>query len=323
MQGLVTVFGGSGFVGVQVVRALAKAGWRVRVAVRRPGIAYRMRMLGDVGQIELVQANVRNAASVTRALAGAEACVNAVGQAFESGRQRFLAVHHMGAKTVAEAAARAGITRYVHISGIGADEAAESRYARARGLGETATREAVPSAVILRPSVVFGPEDHFFNTLASIASLAPAIPLFGGGNARFAPVYVADVAAAVARALADPSAAGRTYELGGPATYSFRELEELVLREIGRDKPLIPVPFAIAGLIGAAFDVLTGIVPIAPLITSDQVTLLKSDNLPAPGAPGLADLGITPTALETVVGTYLYRYRRGGQFAELTAAAQR
>ena len=323
MQGLVTVFGGSGFVGVQVVRALAKAGWRVRVAVRRPGVAYRMRMLGDVGQIELVQANVRNAASVARALAGAEACVNAVGQAFESGRQRFLAVHHMGAKTVAEAAAAAGITKYVHLSGIGADEAAESRYARSRGLGESATREAMPSAVILRPSVIFGPEDHFFNSLAEIASLAPAILLFGGGYVRFAPVYVADVAAAAAKALADPAAAGRTYELGGPATYTFRELEEIVLAQIGRDKPLIPLPFAVAGLIGTAFDILTGIVPIAPLITADQVLLLKSDNVPAPGAPGLADLGITPTALESVVGTYLYRYRRGGQFAELTAAAQR
>ena len=323
MKGLVTVFGGSGFVGVQVVRALAKAGWRIRVAARRPGLAYRLRMLGDVGQIELMQANVRNAASVGRALDGAEACVNAVGQAFESGRQRFLSVHHMGAKAIAEAAAARGIGNYVHLSGIGADEQSASRYARARGLGETATREAVPSAAILRPSVIFGPEDHFFNSLAQVAQLSPMIPLFGGGHTRFAPVYVADVAAAVAAALHDPATAGQTFELGGPGTYSFKELEELVLREIGRSKPLIPVPFELAGLLGAAFDIVAGIVPITPLITADQVTLLRSDNLPTPGMPGLRELGVTPTALEGVVATYLYRYRRGGQFAELTAAAQR
>jgi uncharacterized protein YbjT (DUF2867 family) len=321
MKGLVTVFGGSGFVGGQIVRVLARAGWRIRVAVRRPGLAYRMRMLGDVGQIELMQANVRNRPSVERALDGAEASVNVVGQAFERGRQRFLAVHHMGAQNIAEAAAARGITRFVHISGIGADEHAASRYARARALGEQATRQALPTAVIVRPSVIFGPGDDFLNRLAGLAAMTPVVPLFGGGATRLAPVYVADVAAAVGAVLADPASAGRTYELGGPAVYTLREIWELVLRETGHKRALLPIPFALATLMGRAFDLTAPL--MVPPVTSDQVLLLQSDNVPAPGMPGLADLGITPTAVEAVAASYLYRYRRGGQYAELTAAAQR
>ncbi len=321
MRGLVTVFGGSGFVGGQIVRALARDGWRIRVAVRNVNLAYRLRMLGDVGQIELMQANVRNTASVGRALDGAEACVNAVGQAFERGRQRFLAVHHMGAKAVAEACAERGVTRLVHMSGIGADREAASRYARARGLGEDAVREAVPTATMVRPSVVFGQGDFLFNNLAQMAVLLPVIPLFGGGQTRLAPVYVADVAAAVAAILKEPASAGRVYELGGPTIYSMRELEELVLREIGRQRPLVSLPFQIGALIGQAFDLASFV--INPPITSDQVILLRSDAVPTPGAPGLADLGIAPTALEPVLPGYLYPYRKGGQYAELTAAAQR
>ena len=322
MNGLVTVFGGSGFVGVQVVRALAKAGWRIRVAARRPGLAYRLRMLGDVGQIELMQANVRDPASVGRALDGAQACVNAVGQAVETGRQRFLSVHHLGAQAVAQAAAARGLTRYIHLSGLGADEAAASRYAQARGLGEAVTRAELPSATILRPSVVFGPEDQVFNSLAAMTQWAPAIPLFGGGHTRFAPVYVADVAAAVAAALGDAQAAGKTYELGGPGVFSFRALVELVMRQTGHERPLIALPFNVAGWMGTGFEILARF-GIAPVITADQVILLKSDAVPAPDAPGLAALGVTATALEAILPTYLYRYRRGGQFAEMTAAAQR
>ncbi len=327
MQGLVTIFGGSGFVGGQAVRSLAKAGWRIRVAVRKPGMGYRLRMLGDVGQIEIVQANVRNAPSVARALEGAEACVNAVGQAFETGRQRFLSVHAMGARTVAEAAAARGISRFVHISGIGADVEAESKYARSRGLGEQAVREAIPLAVILRPSAIFGPQDVFLNNLAQLVSLPwflmPVMPVFGGGQNRFAPVYVADVAAAVTAALSDPAAAGRTYELGGPAIYSMREITEYVMAETGRHKPLLPLPFQIGVPLGQLMQLPSNILGISPVVTSDQVILMKADNVPAEGAPGLAELGVQPTAMEAVAPSYLYRYRRGGQYAEATAAAMR
>ena len=316
MQGLVTVFGGSGFVGAQVVRALAKRGLRVREAVRRPNLAYTMRMSGDVGQIEIVQANVRNPASVARALEGAEACVNLVAVFYENGRQGFQAVHAMGSRHVAEAAAAQGVTRYVHMSGIGADLDSPSKYVRTRAMGEAEARKAVPTATILRPSVVFGQGDRLFNTFAFLASLSPVMPLPGGGHARFQPVFVGDLAAAVANAVIDPAAAGRTYELGGPATYSYRELVELTLREVRRKRVLAPLPFPIATLIGKLGDYMGRYTPIPPLLTSDQVELLKIDNLPNPAMPGLADLGVAPTALEAIVPTYLYRSRDGGPFSE-------
>ena len=320
MQGLVTVFGGSGFVGGQVVRALAKSGARVRVAVRNPGRGYRLRMLGDVGQIEVVQANVRDEASVERALDGAQACVNAVGVLFESGRQTFGDLHAHGACLLARSAVAAGAERFVQISAIGADANSRAAYARSKAAGETAVRDAAPFATILRPSVVFGADDQFFNRFAAMAGLSPALPLIGGGGTRFQPVFVGDVAQAVARALDDPGAPGLTYELGGPGVYTFRALMELMLAEIGKSRILAPVPFAIAGLLGKAGDVVatTG---FAPPITSDQVEMLKVDNVVSPGASGLADLGIAAQALEPIIGTYLYRYRRGGQYAELSAAA--
>ncbi len=321
MHGLVTVFGGTGFVGSQIVRVLAKRGRRVRVAARNPGRGYRLRMLGDVGQIEIVQANVREADSVRRALEGAQACVNAVAVLYESGNQRFADLHVEGARTVALAAKAAGASRFVHISALGADPASAAKYARSKAAGETAIREVLAEAVVLRPSVVFGPEDRFFNRFAAMAQVSPALPLIGGGATRFQPVFVGDVAAAVGRALEDPRAAGRDFELGGPGIYSFRELMVILLAEIGRARALIPLPFPIARLLGVAGDLMAAASPFAPPITSDQVEMLRADNAVGAGAPGLADLGVAPSALEPIIPTYLYRYRKGGQYAEMSAAA--
>uniref|UniRef100_B0T670 NADH dehydrogenase n=1 Tax=Caulobacter sp. (strain K31) TaxID=366602 RepID=B0T670_CAUSK len=317
MQGLVTVFGGSGFVGGQVVRRLAKAGYRVRVAVRNPNLGYRMRMLGDVGQIEVVQANVRNAASVARALDGAEAAVNLVGVLLETGRQKFQTLHVMGARTVAEQAKAAGVKRLVQISAIGADETASSKYARTKAMGEAAVREAFPGAVVIRPSIVFGADDKFFNKFGQMAALFPALPLIGGGETRFQPVFVGDVAQVVANAVASPAAEGLTYELGGPTVYSFKQLLEMILRETGRNRMLVPLPWFVASWIGKLGD----LSPITPPLTSDQVESLKTDNVADKGLPGLAEAGVIPTTVESVVPSYLYRYRKGGQYAEVPAGA--
>lgn len=322
MQGLVTVFGGSGFVGSQVVRALAKSGYRVRVAVRQPNLAYRMRMLGDVGQIEVIQANVRNAPSVARALEGAEAAVNLVGVLWESGRQQFQSLHAMGAKTVAEQAAAAGVKRLVQVSAIGADADSDAKYARTKAEGETAVRAAFPTATIVRPSIVFGQDDKFFNKFGQMAASAPALPLVGGGATKFQPVFVGDVAAAIAKIIATPGAQGQTFELGGPTVYTFKELLELVLTETGRARVLAPLPWPIASLVGKLGDIQASLLPLAPPLTTDQVALLKAgDNVVAPGAKGLADLGVIPTAVEAVVPSYLYRYRKGGQYAPTPAGA--
>ena len=316
MHGLVTVFGGSGFVGRQTVRALAKRGLRVRVACRRPNVADRMRLLGDVGQIEIMQANIRMPSSIDRALDGAEACVNLVGVLYEGGRQRFHSLHAQGARAIAEAAAARGINRLVQVSAIGADAASPSKYARTKALGEEAAREAVPEAVVIRPSVVFGKDDDLFNRFAAMATMSPVLPLPGGGATRFQPVFVGDVAQAIAACVTDPAGAGRTYELGGPQVYSFRELMVLTLAQIQRQRILLPLPWPMARLIGTLGDLQAAILPIAPPLTSDQLELLKSDNVANPALPGLAALGIRPTAVEAIVPTYLYRYRRGGQFAD-------
>jgi NADH dehydrogenase len=316
MQGLVTVFGGSGFVGTNLVRALARRGYRVRVACRRTNLGYRAPLMGEVGQIEVVQANVRAPASVDRALDGAEACVNLVGVLSERGRQRFHSLHAQGARNIAEAAARRGIARMVQVSAIGADPDAGSRYATTKGLGERAVREVLPRSVIVRPSVIFGPEDDFFNRFARLALLSPVLPLPGGGATRLQPVFVGDVAAAVAAAVADPAAAGKTYELGGPAVYTLRELMQMTLDQIQRERLLLPLPWVVAGLLGKLGD-LASILPIAPPITSDQVEQLKRDNVVGKGMPGLAALGVSsPVAVQAIIPTYLYRYRKGGQFAE-------
>ncbi|RYF93979.1 MAG: complex I NDUFA9 subunit family protein [Caulobacteraceae bacterium] len=313
MQGLVTVFGGTGFIGRQVVRALAKRGLRVRAAARQPGRGYRLRMLGDVGQIEVVQANIRDKASIARAIEGAEAVINLVGIMHEGGRQRFLAIHGMGARNIAEAAAQAGVRRLVQISAIGADAEGAAKYARSKAEGEAAVREVFPNATIVRPSIVFGPEDDFFNRFGQMAALSPVLPLIGGGHTKFQPIYVGDLAAAIAQAAASDAFAGQTVELGGPAVYSFKELLAFICTETGRKRILAPLPFPLAGLIGMAGDLAAMV--IKPPITSDQVDLLRTDNVVSEGAVGLDAFGITPKSIEAVVPAYLYRYRKGGQYA--------
>lgn len=319
MDGLVTVFGASGFVGGHVVRVLARRGWRIRAAVRNPHLerAERLRVHGRVGQVDVVAADVRRPESADAALEGAHACVNLVGLLYERGRQRFGAVHAQGAHNLAEAAARRGIEALVQMSAIGADAESRSTYARTKAEGEAAARRAVPSAVVLRPSVVFGAEDQFFNRFAAMAARSPALPLVGGGRTRFQPVYVGDVAQAVASALDDRAAWGRTFELGGPDVYTLREILELVMRETGRARLLVPLPFFAAGLIGRASDLVAPILPFAPVITRDQVELLRRDNVADPALPGLAELGIAPVAAEAIVGSYLYRFRKSGQFSTL------
>jgi NADH dehydrogenase len=296
------------------VRQLAKVGRRIRVAVRQPNLAYAMRLHGDVGQIDVVQANVRNPASLRRALEGADAAVNLVAVGRETGRQGFQAVNVMGARNVAEAARAEGVARLVQMSALGADAASPSKYARTKAEGEAAVREIYPDAVVMRPSVVFGPEDHFFNRFAAMAQVSPVLPLVGGGLTRFQPVFVGDVGKALARAAGDPAAAGLTYELGGPGVFTFRQLMELILAEIGKRRFLAPIPWPIASLLGQAGDLAGGL--IEPPITADQVLLLKSDNVASGAYPGLAELGVTPTTLESVLPSYLYRYRRGGQYAD-------
>ncbi len=316
MQGLVTVFGGSGFVGRYAVRALAKQGWRIRVAVREPHLAPELKVMGDVGQVELVQANVRHEASVRAALVGAQACVNLVGVLYEAGRQTFDAVHATAPGLIAEAAAAAGATQFVQVSAIGADASSSAGYARTKAAGEAAVRAAFPSAVVLRPSVVFGPEDAFFNRFGAMAAMSPVLPLIGGGETKFQPVYVGDVGGAIVAALHQGTAAGRTFELGGPAVYSFKALMELLCKETMHHRLLLPIPFPVASALGKIGDLQAKLLPLAPQVTSDQVELLKSDNVANPDLPGLADLGVSPTAVDAIIPTYLWRFRRGGQFAQ-------
>ena len=310
-----TVFGGAGFIGRYVVRDLARAGWVVRAAVRRPAEALFLKPMGDVGQVTPVAANLRDEASVAAAVAGADCVINLVGVLYPRGRQSFAAVHAEGAGRVARAAASAGVVRLIHVSALGADPQSRSAYARSKAAGEQAVRSAFAAATIMRPSIVFGPEDDFFNRFARLAELLPALPLIGGGRTRFQPVYVGDVAAAIVGAIDLPAAAGRTYELGGPRIYSFRELLELLLQTIRRDRLLLSVPWGVARLQATLLELL----PVPPL-TRDQVTLLQSDNVVSPGASGLADLGITPTAAEIILPTYLDRFRRHGYYSRMERA---
>lgn len=318
---LVTVFGGSGFIGRYVVRALCKSGARVRVAMRRPHLGAELRICGDVGQVQVVQANVRDPASVARALDGADAAVNLVGLLFEKGRQTFDDVQAAGAANVAAAAKAAGISAFVQMSAIGADPASKSAYGRTKAQAEAAVRDAFPAATILRPSIVFGPEDDFFNRFADMAKMAPALPLIGGGVTRFQPVFVGDVAAAVVAALGEPSAAGKTYELGGPRIYSFRELLEFIMRETARPRILVNLPFPIAQLLGKVTDAVFRFNPFAgPPLTGDQVEMLKTDNVVADGSLTLADLGVAPLeTVEAITPSYLYRFRPYGQFQTKSA----
>jgi NADH dehydrogenase len=306
---LVTIFGGSGFLGRHTVRALARAGWRIKVATRHPARGFFLRPLGAVGQIDFVKCDVSDPESVAQALAGAQAAVNLTGILFEKG-QTFEDVQADGAANVAQAAAAAGTRALVHVSAIGADLESDSAYAVTKAQGEQAVREAFPDAVILRPSIIFGPEDGFFNKFAAMARFFPALPLIGGGRTRFQPIFVGDVAQAILAALSRQD--GRTYELGGPSLYSFKQLMQLILRETGRRRALIPVPFALASLKAAFLQLLPN-----PLLTMDQVRLLKTDNVVSPTAAGLADLGITPTSVEAVIPSYLWRYRAKGEYADV------
>lgn len=320
---LAVVFGGSGFIGRNVVRELAKQGWRVRVAVRRPHHAQFLRPMGAVGQIQLFQANVRHRPSVARAMEGADAVINLVGILFQQGSQSFAQVQGQGAALIADCAKAAGVETFIHMSAIGADAESGSLYARTKGEAERAARAAIPSATILRPSVVFGPEDQFFNKFAAMAAMAPPFAplpiLIGGGATKFQPVYVDDVADAVCAALALPEARGRTYELGGPRVYTFRQLLEFMLAETGMKRILLPVPFAVAPAFGLVGEMLGALPFVSPPITRDQIKLLKRDNIVAKDALTLADLGVTPEALEAIVPRYLARFRKYGQFAERAA----
>lgn len=320
---LAVVFGGSGFIGRNVVRELARRGFRVRVAVRRPHHAQFLRPMGAVGQVQLVQANVRHQPSIAAALKGADVVVNLVGLLSQSGAQSFERVQSAGAAAIAALAAREGVADFVHVSAIGADPESDSLYARTKGEAERAVRDAIPTATILRPSVVFGPEDRFFNKFATLMSMAPAfVPLpllIGGGATKFQPVYVDDVADAVCAALARPQARGRTYELGGPRTYTFRQLLEFTLAETGHRRMLLPAPFAIAPIMGFFGEAIGAVPFFDPPITRDQIKMMKRDNVVAPGAAGLADLGVSPATVESVVPAYLMRFRKYGQFAERLA----
>lgn len=311
---LITVFGGSGFLGRHVVRALARRGYRVRVAVRRPDLAEHVQPLGAVGQIMPVQANLRHRWSVDRAVAGADAVVNLVGILHEAGSQSFDAVQAFGPRAIAEAARAAGIDRVVHVSAIGADPESPSAYGRSKAAGEAGMFEVQPQAVILRPSIVFGPEDGFFNRFAAMARLSPALPLIGGGETRFQPVFVGDVAEAVARAVEGEARPGAIYELGGPEVKSFRACMELMLQVIRRKRLLLPIPFGVARLQAYLLQLLPG----APL-TVDQVELLKIDNVVDEVAledgRTLQGLGIEPRTLAAILPTYLERFREHGQYS--------
>jgi NADH dehydrogenase len=319
MNGLVTVFGGTGFVGTQVVRALARQGWRIRVAARHPRRGFRLLPYGDVGQIQLVAADLTRPDTIAAALEGAQACINLVGVLYATPGRGFKKIHQDGATFIAEAAAAKGVTRFVQVSAIGADPKGRAAYARTKAAAEAAVRRFMPQAVILRPSIVFGSEDAFFNKFAAMAAFAPALPLIRGGKTKFQPVFVGDVAQAVAVALQGEDAAGRTFELGGPTVYSFKELLQLVLRETGRKRFLAPIPFPIADLLALAGD-LQALVWMPPVLTTDQLRLLKTDNVVTPGALGLEALGIQPTSVEAITPSYLWRYRRGGQYADVVPA---
>jgi uncharacterized protein YbjT (DUF2867 family) len=314
---LVTVYGGSGFLGRHVVRALAKRHYRIRVAVRRPELAGYLQPLGRVGQIHAVQANLRNASSVEAAARDAHVIVNLVGILFERGRQSFDAVHAYGAEQVA-LAANAHAAQMIQVSAIGADENSVSAYARSKAKAEQSVLAAQPSAIIMRPSIMFGPEDDFFNRFASLARMSPALPLIGGGLTRFQPAFVGDVATAIADAVDGNARPGTIYELGGPDVRTFKELMEFVLATIERKRLLMPIPFFVARIQAMFLQYLP-----TPLLTPDQVELLRSDNIVSESAAAdkrtLQGLGIEPEPIQAIVPSYLWRFRKTGQFRSRVA----
>lgn len=323
MSKLVTIYGGSGFVGRYIARRMAKAGWRVRVAVRRPNEAIFVRPYGAPGQVEPVLCNIRDEASVRAAMAGADAVVNCVGILNAVGRNGFDAVQAEGAGRVAQAAAAAGVAHLVQISAIGADAASDSAYARTKADGEAAVLAAFPAAVILRPSIIFGPEDQFFNRFAGMARLSPVLPLVGA-ETRFQPVYVEDVAQAAVLGATGVAPPG-IYELGGPEVATFRALMDRMLSVIQRKRIIVGLPRALAAPMAFGFDMLqavTGGLIENGMLTRDQLRNLGRDNVVAPGARGLAELGIRPTALDAVLPEYLWRFRPAGQYAAIKASAR-
>ncbi|MDA0367972.1 MAG: complex I NDUFA9 subunit family protein [Proteobacteria bacterium] len=313
---LITVLGGSGFIGRHLVRRLAAQGHRIRIGVRRPEKARFLQPLGDVGQVVPVQVNVRDDTSVLAAINGAWGVVNLVGVLHSGGPQTFAALHAQGARRVAHLARLGGVARLIQVSAIGAARDSASQYAQTKAEGEEAALAEFPAATVVRPSLVFGPEDQLFNRFAALAALSPVLPLFGetiaeAGLTRFQPVYVGDVAAAIVRCLAEDGAAGKIYELGGPKIYTYRQLMALVLAYTGRRRLLVPVPFGFAHVGAAILELLPG----APL-TRDQVRLLRQDSI-CGALPGLAQLGVEPTPVEAVVPGFLSRFRKGGRVVEV------
>jgi NADH dehydrogenase len=311
MARVITLFGGSGFVGRHLVRRLAKAGHILRVAVRHPEAAKFLRPLGEVGQITPMAADLTVPASLPPALEGADQAINLVAVLYEKGRQSFAALHVEGAHRLALAAKAAGLSDFLQVSALGAAPDAEADYARSKFAGEKAVRAAFPEAIVVRPSIIVGPEDGFFNRFGAMAQISPVLPLIDGGRTLFQPTYVGDVAEAIDRLLADPQYRGRTFELAGPRTYSFRQLLELLLQEIGRRRLLLPVPGPLAWAQASVLELLP-----KPPLTRDQIRLLRRDNVMDPGAAGYAALGMEPQAIEAILPTYLDRYRPGGRFAQ-------
>ncbi|MGI9505850.1 MAG: complex I NDUFA9 subunit family protein [Geminicoccaceae bacterium] len=301
---MITIFGGAGFLGRHLVRKLAADGWRIRVISRTPGLAGHLQPLGEVGQIVVQPFVGKDEASMDQMLQGSSAVVNLIGILYQTSKQRFDDVQGGLPGLIARTAAKAGVARMVHVSAIGADAQSSSAYARSKAKGENAVREAFPGAVIIRPSIVIGPEDSFFNRFAAIARTSPALPLIGGGKTRFQPVYVGDVANAIVAGLEQADAAGRTFDVGGPKTYSFEELLRYMLDVIGRRRMLVKIPFGVAALQARFLELL----PVPPL-TRDQLELLKTDNVVSEDALTLSDLGIEPTPIELVVPSYLARHR--------------
>ena len=298
----VTIFGGSGFLGRQIVKSLVVEGVSIRVAVRHPERASFLKQIGQDGQIELMCANVWNESTVAQAVQKSKWVINTISHYVEKSRATFNAIHGQGAHNVARQAGNASVERLIHISGVGADRESDSPYVRARGIGEDLVKGAFQGATILRPSVLFGPDDSFFNTLAGLARQAPALPLFGMGGTKLQPVFVGNVADACVKVLADHSTQGKVYELGGPRIYTYKALMKLVLAHAGIRRPIVPIPFFLWNTLAALLSVLAN-----PPLTRDQVKLMKSDNLVGEAALTLSDLGIDPTPVEEVLPAYIHR----------------
>lgn len=320
MSKLAVVFGGSGFLGTQVVRALCREGWRVRVACRRPHQSPELRVEGRVGQVQLAQVNVRAPLSLARAMQDADAVINLVGILFENGRQKFDSVHAQGAGNLAQAAAEAGVGDFVHVSAIGADAESASRYARSKAEGERRVKDAFPSAVILRPSVIFGEGDGLYERFAGMALLTPVLPL-PGANMKVQPVYVGDVAQAVMGALGNEAARGQTYELAGPESFTMRQVMQQVLQFTDRKRLVLPMPGFVAMAMGFVGDILGALPLVEPFLTRDQVRLMQHDNVASGDLPGLSDLGVADVeTVQAMVPEYLVRFRRYGEFHETETA---